>query len=93
MNIPAVGIVDQDTMKFLDDAQLREIFKKVLEGESPQVVAYCGGGIAATADAFTLRRLGKENVSVYDGASGGFPLFRCGFRVIPKIKPINVTVV
>ena len=33
------------------------------------IVAYCGGGIAATSDAFVLNALlGYNNVAVYDGS-------------------------
>ena len=68
VNIPAVAIVDPDTMRFLPEEQLREAFGQILESDKPRVTAYCGGGIAATLDAFVLRRLGKENISVYDGS-------------------------
>jgi thiosulfate/3-mercaptopyruvate sulfurtransferase len=30
------------------------------------VIAYCGGGIAASSDAFVLTLLGYENVAIYD---------------------------
>jgi thiosulfate/3-mercaptopyruvate sulfurtransferase len=33
-----------------------------------QVIAYCGGGISATIDAFACMLLGKEDVAVYDGS-------------------------
>ena len=32
------------------------------------MITYCGGGIAATVDAFALALLGYENVSVYDAS-------------------------
>ena len=33
------------------------------------IVTYCGGGIAATSDAFVLTALlGRTDVSVYDGS-------------------------
>ncbi len=32
------------------------------------VVAYCGGGIASTVDAFALALIGYENVALYDGS-------------------------
>jgi thiosulfate/3-mercaptopyruvate sulfurtransferase len=34
------------------------------------VIAYCGGGISATIDAFSCLIVGKENVAVYDGSMG-----------------------
>lgn len=33
-----------------------------------RVIAYCGGGISATIDAFACLLLGKEDVAVYDGS-------------------------
>lgn len=68
INIPAVGVVDFDTRLFLDDATLRERFASALAEPAQAVITYCGGGIAATADAFLLRRLGKTDVAVYDGS-------------------------
>ncbi len=34
------------------------------------VIAYCGGGISATIDAFACLMSGKEDVAVYDGSMG-----------------------
>ena len=36
--------------------------------DAEKVVIYCGGGIAATSDAFTLTRLGKDAVTIYDAS-------------------------
>ena len=36
------------------------------EGKTP--ITYCGGGIAATLEAFQLARLGRDDVAVYDGS-------------------------
>ena len=36
--------------------------------DAPRVVAYCGGGISATIDAFACLLCGQEAVSVYDGS-------------------------
>ena len=35
---------------------------------APRTIAYCGGGISATVDAFALKLLGRTAVSVYDGS-------------------------
>ena len=34
----------------------------------PRVIAYCGGGISATVDAFACLLAGQEEVAVYDGS-------------------------
>ena len=36
--------------------------------DAPRVIAYCGGGISATVDAFACQLLGHRNVAVYDGS-------------------------
>jgi thiosulfate/3-mercaptopyruvate sulfurtransferase len=33
-----------------------------------RIIAYCGGGISATVDAFALKLIGYDNVAVYDGS-------------------------
>lgn len=68
INVPAVGVVDPDTRLFIDEGELRQRFAPALNDPGQSVITYCGGGIAATADAFLLRRLGKDNVAVYDGS-------------------------
>ena len=36
--------------------------------QAPKVISYCGGGIAATIDAFACLLVGQEQVAVYDGS-------------------------
>ena len=36
--------------------------------DAPKVIAYCGGGISATIDAFACLLCGQEAVAVYDGS-------------------------
>ena len=36
--------------------------------EAGRVITYCGGGIAASSDAFVLTLLGHDQVSVYDAS-------------------------
>lgn len=67
-NVPAGSLLDPATGTYQPLAQLREKFQAqgALDGRS--VITYCGGGIAATSAAFTLVRLGIEDVAVYDGS-------------------------
>lgn len=58
-----MGLVDPATRCFQPEATRREVFATALESGQP-VVTDCGGGIAATADAFVLHRLGCEQVAV-----------------------------
>ncbi len=65
INVYAQHLVDGGTRRFLPVEQLRERLAPVAGG---RVIAYCGGGISATVDAFALTLLGKDDVAVYDGS-------------------------
>lgn len=65
-SLPAGRLVDRDTRTALPDHELRDLFAPVLE--APRIVAYCNGGIAATAAALQLVRIGERDVAVYDGS-------------------------
>lgn len=65
VNIPAAEHINQDNT-FKSAAELRTILGPALQ--SPQVVTYCGGGIAATSVALTLAMLGYDRVKVYDNS-------------------------
>lgn len=61
-NTPAMSLLDPDDGRYLP--------LDVLAGRFPgdfqaRTIAYCGGGIAASSDAFVLTRLGYTNVAVY----------------------------
>ncbi len=67
LNVPALAIVDPNTRLYLPEPVLREHFADAL-GQPQPIITYCGGGIAATSDAFVLHRLGRDDVAVYDGS-------------------------
>ena len=54
--------------QFKDPAALAEVLEAKGLLAAPQVIAYCGGGISATIDAFACLLCGKEDVAVYDGS-------------------------
>jgi len=65
VNIPALEHVRQDnTFKSADE--LGVMFACALG--KPQVITYCGGGIAATSVALALAMLGYDRVKVYDNS-------------------------
>lgn len=66
VNVFAVDLLDHATHRYLPLDQLRPRFADALA--RPRAITYCGGGIAATSDAFTLWRLGHPDVAVYDGS-------------------------
>lgn len=68
VNVSFLGILDPDTHAYLKPEQLRAQFTKVGAMDKDRVITYCGGGIAASSDAFILTLLGVDNVAVYDGS-------------------------
>ena len=68
VNVPAMELTDADTGLYLPAAELAAAFEEAGADRSQRVVTYCGGGIAASNDAFVLSLLGYENVAVYDAS-------------------------
>ena len=67
-NIPSASLVDPDTNTFVSAPEAAAAFHGVGADASRRTLIYCGGGIAATLDAFLLHNLGYEDVSVYDAS-------------------------
>jgi thiosulfate/3-mercaptopyruvate sulfurtransferase len=67
-NVAARDLVDPKTHAYLPAETLRERFKAAGALEAGRVITYCGGGIAASSDAFVLTLLGKDDVAVYDAS-------------------------
>lgn len=72
VNVPAAALY-QDDGTLRPTEELRGIFAAV-GALDPDVrpVAYCGGGIAATAVTFALQELGRSDVAVYDGSKNAW---------------------
>jgi len=66
-NVYAVDLLDPTTHTFLPLEELRARFDDAGVG-GERVITYCGGGIAATSDAFALHLLGHDDIAVYDGS-------------------------
>ncbi len=62
INVPAHALTDRDTGQYLPLEVLAERFPAERER---RIITYCGGGIAASSDAFVLTRLGYRDVAVY----------------------------
>jgi thiosulfate/3-mercaptopyruvate sulfurtransferase len=69
-NVAARDLVDPKTHAYLPAEVLREKFKAAGALEAGRVITYCGGGIAASSDAFVLTLLGKDDVALYDASLG-----------------------
>jgi thiosulfate/3-mercaptopyruvate sulfurtransferase len=68
VNVPAAALVDPASGAFLPAAALRAKFAAVGAFDRPRVITYCGGGIAASADALALVMLGHPDVRLYDAS-------------------------
>lgn len=66
-HVYAIDLVDPETHRYQPLDQLRTVFAEA-GVEGTRIVTWCGGGIAATSDAFTLLRLGHDDVGIYDGS-------------------------
>lgn len=68
VNLPCGTLLDPETNAFLppDAVQARLDAVGATPGKRP--IVYCGGGIAATLDAFLMHQLGYEDISVYDAS-------------------------
>ena len=67
VNLPAAHLVDPETNTFLPADELRKRFATV-GALDKSVITYCGGGIAASADALALVMLGHTDVKLYDAS-------------------------
>ena len=60
-NVPSMSLIDESG-RFKSDDELNELFGT---DRDQRTITYCGGGIAASADAFAMIRLGYKDVAVY----------------------------
>jgi len=69
-HLHADALKDPETGTFLGRGELEQMVREagVPEDRDSPVVAYCNGGVAATAALFSLYRLGYTNLSNYDGS-------------------------
>ena len=68
VNVSFLGVLNSETNAYLPLEDIRAQFASAGVLEKDRIITYCGGGIAASSDAFLLTLLGAENVAVYDGS-------------------------
>jgi len=68
VNVPSNELIDPETKAYLPLDELRARFESVGADRAARVITYCGGGIAASNDAFVLTLLGYEDVAIYDAS-------------------------
>ena len=67
-NIPFHELLDSKTGRFKPIEELTKIFEINKITKDKNIVNYCGGGIAASLEAFVLYQLGFENIFIYDNS-------------------------
>ncbi|MCP5150642.1 MAG: sulfurtransferase [Ectothiorhodospiraceae bacterium] len=66
VNLPAADLVDPKDKSFVTADVAARHLGAVGAAPGKCHIVYCGGGIAATLDAFLMHQLGFENIAVYD---------------------------
>lgn len=67
VNVPATALQTK-SLEILPPDQVAKAFENVGADKAKRVLVYCGGGIAATLDAFLLHQLGYQDIAVYDNS-------------------------
>jgi thiosulfate/3-mercaptopyruvate sulfurtransferase len=67
LNTPFTELLRPQSEMFVTDDELGRHFAGTGALNKARVITYCGGGIAATLNAFALLLLGHPSVAVYDG--------------------------
>lgn len=67
-NVPALSLLDGESNTFLDAETVARAFEEAGATDAVKTIVYCGGGIAATLDAYLMTQLGYKDVSVYDAS-------------------------
>ena len=67
-NIPFHELLDSKTGRFKPIEELTKIFDINKITKDKNIVNYCGGGIAASLEAFVLYQLGFESIVIYDNS-------------------------
>ena len=59
---------ERKTLELRPASEVAKLFARVGADKSKRMLVYCGGGIAATLDAFLLHQLGYTDIAVYDAS-------------------------
>jgi len=70
VNVPAATLLNPATKGFASLADAQAAFAAQGVTRDKRVIAYCGGGIAATVDLFVLHQLGYDQLALYDASMG-----------------------
>lgn len=67
-NVPSVALIDPATKRLVAPGDATAFFESAGATPEKRVLNYCGGGIAATLDAFLQHQLGYKDIAVYDAS-------------------------
>ena len=68
VNVPATTLFNSETIEMLPIDAVAQAFTAIGADPTKRIIVYCGGGIAATLDAFLLHELGYRDIAVYDNS-------------------------
>ena len=68
LNIPFNELTDLEKGCFKTSSECLEVFKRKGITQDSRILNYCGGGIAASLDAFVLFQLGYNDIEIYDNS-------------------------
>jgi len=68
LNIPFHELTDLEKGCFKTSSECLEVFKRKGITQDSRILNYCGGGIAASLDAFVLFQLGYNDIEIYDNS-------------------------
>ncbi len=68
LNIPFHKFVHNDTHKLIPFNEAKNLLKDLKIEKHNIIINYCGGGIAATLNAFILYQLGYKRLKIYDNS-------------------------
>ena len=68
INIPFSDLMDINTHMLKSPKEALSVFAKCNITKESEILNYCGGGIAATLNAFVLYQLGFQKLKVYDNS-------------------------
>lgn len=67
-NVPAAALFNPETKTLLPPQVVADTFRAAGAEPGKRILNYCGGGIAATLDAFLQHQLGYTDIAVYDAS-------------------------
>lgn len=68
INLPREELIDPETGTFRSNEELQRSFATINVAPDQHLIAYCNGGVAATAVLFSLAMLGYPQLTNYDGS-------------------------